>query len=161
MLIDFQQALAEITASPALCLAVRRDPALLEQRYRLKARERSQVVGVANHPSMECTCSLYRANRLAPLARNLPTTLADLADPLTPLLTQYWDAHPWPLRYGALESERFCRWLEQQEDQLGLSAAVRQGWRLEQGALRERMRAFLEASGLAIPHAGVALGGTR
>ena len=111
MLIDFQQALAEITASPALCLAVRRDPALLEQRYRLNARERSQVVGVANHPSMECTCSLYRANRLAPLARNLPTTLADLADPLTPLLTQYWDAHPWPLRYGALESERFCRWL--------------------------------------------------
>ena len=161
MLIDFQQALAEITASPALCLAVRRDPALLEQRYRLNARERSQVVGVANHPSMECTCSLYRANRLAPLARNLPTTLADLADPLTPLLTPYWDAHPWPLRYGALESERFCRWLEQQEDRLGLSAAVRQSWRLEQRALRMRMRAFLEASGLAIPNAGVALGRTR
>lgn len=161
MLIDFQQALAEITASPALCLAVRRDPAVLEKRYRLNARERSQVIGVANHPSMECTCSLYRANRLAPLARNLPTTLADLAGQLTPLLTQYWDAHPWPLRYGALESERFCRWLEQQEDQLGLSAAVRQGWRLEQGALRERMRAFLEASGLAIPHAGVAVGRTR
>ena len=161
MLIDFQQALAEITASPALCLAVRRDPAVLDQRYRLNGRERSQVIGVANHPSMECTCSLYRANRLAPLARNLPTTLAALAGNLTPLLTHYWEAQPWPLRYGALESERFCRWLEQQEDQLGLSAAVRQGWRLEQRALRQRMRDFLEASGLAIPHAGVADGRTR
>ena len=76
MLIAFQQALAEITASPALCLAVRRDPAVLEQRYRLTPRERSQVIGVANHPSMECTCSLYRANRLAPLARNLRRWLA-------------------------------------------------------------------------------------
>lgn len=154
MLIDFQQALAEITASPALCLAVRRDPALLEQRYRLNARERAQVIGVANHPAMECTCSLYRANRLAPLARNLPTTLAALAERLTPLLTQYWDAHPWPLRYGALETERFCRWLEQQEDPMGLDPALRRSWRVEHQGLRERMRAFLQASGIAIANRG-------
>ncbi|MFN6131536.1 MAG: hypothetical protein ACK46L_01275, partial [Synechococcaceae cyanobacterium] len=72
MLSDFQQALAEITASPRLCVAVRRNPALLAERYQLSERERRQVLATANHPSMECTCSLYRANRLAPLVRNLP-----------------------------------------------------------------------------------------
>lgn len=161
MLIAFQQALAEITASPALCLAVRRDPAVLEQRYQLTPRERSQVIGVANHPSMECTCSLYRANRLAPLARNLPITLGALADQLTPLLSQYWDAHPWPLRYGALESERFCRWLEQQEERLELGEALRQSWRLELEELEERMGAFLEASGIAKPRSAQVAGPTR
>ena len=39
MLIEFQQALADLTASPELCISVRRDPALLHQRYELTQRE--------------------------------------------------------------------------------------------------------------------------
>lgn len=39
MLIDCQQALAEITASPALCLTVRRDPGWVGQHDRLNDRE--------------------------------------------------------------------------------------------------------------------------
>ena len=112
MLSDFQQALAELTASPRLCLAVRRNAAVLRERYELSEREQRQVLAMAQHPAMECACSLYRANRLAPLFRNLPRTLEAFGERLEPILNAYWQAHPWPYRYGYLESERFCQWLE-------------------------------------------------
>ena len=112
MLSDFQQALAELTASPRLCLAVRRNAAVLRERYALSEREQRQVLAMAQHPAMECACGLYRANRLAPLFRNLPRTLEALGERLEPILNAYWESHPWPYRYGYLESERFCQWLE-------------------------------------------------
>lgn len=151
MLSDFQQALAEITASPRLCVAVRRNPALLAERYQLSERERRQVLATANHPSMECTCSLYRANRLAPLVRNLPRTIAALTERLEPVLNDYWEAHPWPHRYGYLESERFCRWLEPLTHASTAPATLRQSWHDDRRELRERVALFLADSGLPEP----------
>jgi hypothetical protein len=151
MLSDFQQALAEITASPRLCVAVRRNPALLADRYRLSDRERRQVLATANHPSMECTCSLYRANRLAPLVRNLPRTIAALTERLEPVLNDYWEAHPWPYRYGYLESERFCRWLEPLTADPAAPAGLRESWQGDRRDLRERVGHFLADSGIPVP----------
>ena len=151
MLNDFQQALAEITASPRLCVAVRRNPELLAERYQLSERERRQVLATVHHPSMECTCSLYRANRLAPLVRNLPRTIAALTERLEPVLNDYWEAHPWPHRYGYLESERFCRWLEPLTTDPAAPAGLRQSWQGDRQDLRERVGHFLADSGLPLP----------
>jgi hypothetical protein len=151
MLNDFQQALAEITASPRLCVAVRRNPELLAERYQLSEREQRQVLATANHPSMECTCSLYRANRLAPLVRNLPRTIAALTERLEPVLNDYWEAHPWPHRYGYLESERFCRWLEPLTADPAAPAGLRESWQGDRRDLRERVGLFLADSAIPLP----------
>lgn len=151
MLSDFQQALAEITASPRLCVAVRRDPALLAERYSLSDRERRQVLAMANHPSMECSCSLYRANRIEPLVRNLPRTIACLTERLESVLNDYWESHPWPYRYGYLESERFCRWLEPLTRASTAPATLRQSWHDDRQVLRQRLELFLADSGLPLP----------
>ena len=151
MLNDFQQALAEITASPRLCVAVRRNPELLAERYQLSEREQRQVLATANHPSMECTCSLYRANRLAPLVRNLPRTIAALTERLEPVLNDYWEAHPWPHRYGSLESERFCRWLEPLTADPAAPAGLRESWQGDRRDLRERVGLFLADSAIPLP----------
>jgi hypothetical protein len=151
MLSDFQQALAEITASPRFCLAVRRNASLLRERYQLSERERRQVLAMAQHPAMECACSLYRANRLAPLFRNLPGTLEALHDRLESTLNDYWEAHPWPHRYGYLESERFCRWLEPLTADPAAPAGLRESWQGDRRDLRERVGHFLADSGIFVP----------
>ncbi|MFN9645347.1 MAG: hypothetical protein ACK6BG_09590 [Cyanobacteriota bacterium] len=151
MLSDFQQALAEITASPDLCRSVRGNPAVLEERYQLTPRETRQVLAVARHPAMACACRLYRANRLAPLARNLPRTIATLAERLEPTLNAYWAAHPWPYRYGYLESERFCGWLETRLATDPAPEGLLESWRIDRRDLRGRLGLFLADSGIPDP----------
>ena len=151
MLSDFQQALAEITASPRFCQEVRRNASLLRERYQLSERERRQVLAMAQHPAMECACSLYRANRLAPLFRNLPRTLEALRDRLEATLNDYWQAHPWPYRYGYLESERFCHWLEPFATACHAPAELAQSWQAERRALRGRVSHVLADSGIPVP----------
>ena len=70
MLAEFQQALADLIASPALCIEARRNPDLLRERYQLTELEAKRPQGVVSHPGMQGNCILYRANRLAPLALN-------------------------------------------------------------------------------------------
>ena len=43
---------------------------------------------------MECACIVYRANRLAPLALNLPRTCRALGPALRDIATDYWAAYP-------------------------------------------------------------------
>jgi hypothetical protein len=74
MLVEFQQVLADLTASPELCIRVREDPSLLHDRYELSEREWYRLVGIVRHPGMASACMVYRANRLAPLALNIPQT---------------------------------------------------------------------------------------
>lgn len=114
MLIEFQQALADLVASPALCREVRENPALLADRYRLNEREHAQLVGVVRHRGMECTCMLYRANRLAPLALNLPQVCRALGDELKAVLDDYWAAYPKTNVHFIVESHRFCEFLQQE-----------------------------------------------
>ena len=112
MLIEFQQALADLTASPELCISVRRDPALLHQRYELTQREWLRLVGIVRHPGMACACTVYRANRLAPLAMNLPQTCRALGKELRAVASEYWAAFPEGNVHFFIETDRFCRFLE-------------------------------------------------
>jgi hypothetical protein len=111
MLADFQQALADLTASPALCSAARQDTSILRGRYVLTDREFRRLVGIAEHPGMESACIVYRANRLAPLAMNVPDTCHALGPELRPVVEAFWDASPETNVHFFIETDRFCRFL--------------------------------------------------
>lgn len=111
MLVEFQQALADLTADPALCLAVRHDAGLLQAHYALSPRETARLLAIVNHPGMSAACTVYRMNRLSPLAMNLRDTLHALGPQLGPTLSAYWRAHPRGHPHFQLESERFCQFL--------------------------------------------------
>jgi hypothetical protein len=112
MLIEFQQAFADLVASPQLCINVRAQPELLRQQYQLSDQEFRQLVAVVNHPGMECNCMLYRANRLAPLALNLPELCKALGKDLPQTLSRYWATYRNGDSHFLLESQRFCEFVE-------------------------------------------------
>lgn len=49
---DFQQAPADLTASPELCIRERIDPDVLREKYRLTEREWVRLVGIVQHRGM-------------------------------------------------------------------------------------------------------------
>jgi hypothetical protein len=108
MLVEFQQAFADMVASPELSFKVRANPSLLRERYQLSDQEWRQLVGIVNSKGMDCNCMLYRANRLVPLALNLPELCKLMADDLRSTLTLYWTRHPNSDGNFLLESSRFC-----------------------------------------------------
>ena len=122
MLVDFQKALADLTASPALCREVRRRPETLRDRYALTDKEWRRLVGIAASKGMEANCMLYRANRLAPVALNLPETCEAIRDDLNRLISAYWESVPTTDVHFLVEADRFCRFLH---DQTGLSYDAR------------------------------------
>ena len=112
MLVEFQQALADLTASPELCTHIRHDPSILSQRYELTERERRRLVGIVGDSGMACACMVYRANRLAPLALNIPQTCRALGKELRPLVSEYWAIFPEGNVHFFIETDRFCRFLK-------------------------------------------------
>ena len=116
MLVDFQRALADLTASPALCREVRRAPQTLRERYDLTDKEWRRLTGIVASKGMEANCMLYRANRLAPVALNLPETCEAIRDDLNRLISAYWESEPTTDVHFLVEADRFCRFLESQAD---------------------------------------------
>ena len=114
MLVNFQIALAELTASPDLCREVRAAPATLRERYELTDKEWRRLVGIVASRGMEANCMLYRANRLAPVALNLPATCKALGANLNPIICAYWDSEPTTDVHFLVEADRFCRFLRDQ-----------------------------------------------
>jgi hypothetical protein len=112
MLADFQQALADLTGSPELCLCVRRDPSILREKYELTEREWRRLVKIVRHRGMECACIVYRANRLAPLALNIPRTCKALGQELRDVVSEFWAEHPETNVHFFVETDRFCRFLK-------------------------------------------------
>ena len=112
MLIEFQQAFADLIASPELCLEVRREPTVLNERYQLSEREWLRLVAIVNEHGMSCNCTLYRANRLTPIALNLREVCNALGGQLASLLQEYWSMHPGMNAHFLLESYDFCRFLK-------------------------------------------------
>lgn len=107
---QFQQALADLVASPEQCRAARIEPEILEQ-YGLTQRERDRILAMVRHPGMSFNCSLYRANRLTPIARSLPETCLRLGDRLRPEMEAFWKVAPeFELQFRT-EAERFARFL--------------------------------------------------
>jgi hypothetical protein len=113
MLADFQQALADLTASPDMCISVRRNPRELRERYDLTDREWRRLTAIVGHPGMACACIVYRANRLAPLAMNIPATCKALGSHLRGVVDEFWRAYPESNVHFYIETERFCCFLEE------------------------------------------------
>jgi hypothetical protein len=107
----FQMAIADLAASPALCRTVRVDPDVLRARYELSPKEWRQLSAVAASRGMEANCMLYRANRLAPVALNMPDTCTALGTELNRLISLYWDSEPITNVHFLVEADRFCRFL--------------------------------------------------
>jgi hypothetical protein len=121
-LAQFQAALADLTASPDLVRQVREQPGVLAERYDLTPREVRRLAGVAASPGMEANCMLYRANRLAPVALNLPETCTALGDDLNRLISAYWAAQPTTDVHFLIEADRFACFLGARLDSLSLEA---------------------------------------
>lgn len=113
MLADFQQALADLTASPGLCNRARSDPTILDRQYQLTRREWARLVGIVRHRGMTCNCIVYRANRLAPLALNIPRTCKALGPQLRAVVDEFWSAFPETNVHFYVETTRFCDFLRQ------------------------------------------------
>ena len=111
MLVEFQQALADLVASPDLCREVRANPEQLRQQYDLSLREYERLVTMVNQKAMVCNCMLYRANRLAPIAMNLPNSCRMLGPRLGPLLSEYASLYPNTNVHFYMECDRFCKFI--------------------------------------------------
>ena len=111
MLAEFQQALVDLTAAPARCAELRRDPAPLRGDYDLTDREYDRLVAMLRHPGMRCGCVVYRANRLAPLVMNAPDTCRSLGPALRPYVDAFWEANPEANVHFYIETDRFCRFM--------------------------------------------------
>jgi hypothetical protein len=111
MLAEFQQALADLTASPELCVRARSEPSLLRVKYELTEREWNRLVAIVQHRGMACACIVYRANRLAPLALNIPRTCKALGSNLRAVVSEFWTAFPETNVHFFVETDRFCSFL--------------------------------------------------
>jgi hypothetical protein len=143
-LAQFQRALTDLTASPALCRAVRRDVTLLEQLYVLSPLEQDRLADIAASNGMEANCMIYRANRLAPVALNCPELCAALGDDLNRLISAYWYAEPTTNVHFLVETERFCCFLEERND---LPARARKALAREHAKVRDRLAATAALAG--------------
>jgi hypothetical protein len=146
MLGAFQSALAELTASPALCRAVRADPGLLTARFDLTPREADRLRGIVGSKGMEANCILYRANRLAPVALNCPDLCRAMgADLLEEAFTAYWEAERRTDVHFLVETDRFCRFLSRRRD---LPDGVRAPLEREHAVVAARLAASRSQAGM-------------
>jgi hypothetical protein len=147
MLADFQQALADMAASPQLCQVVRRKPDTLWHRYSLSAMEHRRLVEMVNSPGMSQDCALYRANRFAPIALNLPEVCRALGAELRGMVDEYWKAYPCADSNSLLECDRFCRFLRAKKlTGWTMRRNVRQAFHREQNELRLRLATSITAA---------------
>ena len=138
MLAAFQRALADLTASPALCRAAREDPALLAGRYQLTEKEARRLNDIARSKGMEANCILYRANRLVPIALNCPQLCERLGEDLKRLVSLYWESEPTTNVHFLFEADRFCRFLADRDD---LPAGAAELLEREHSVVAERLAA--------------------
>src|SRR5512141_2663341 len=137
-------ALADLTASPALCREVRAAPEVLRSRYKLTDKEWRNLAGIAASKGMEANCMLYRANRLAPVALNLPETCEAIRDDLNRLISAYWESEPTTDVNFLVEAERFCCFLQGQP---GISPQARAALAREHAIVAAKVAASRSMAG--------------
>lgn len=121
---QFQKAFSELTASPDLVRSVRSDPDILRELYELTELERRRLAAIVNQPGMECNCILYKSNRLAPIAINLPDLCKELDGDLRALLSEFWTENAQLSTNFWVESYEFCEFVRGQVLKGSVSAAV-------------------------------------
>jgi hypothetical protein len=110
--VDYQRALSDLIADPALCLDARRDAEGALAPYDLTPREKRRLAGIVHQKGMSVCCTLYRMNRLTPLATLLPLTCQLLGDErFFELATQFWRLRRTEMQYSS-ETEAFRDYLE-------------------------------------------------
>ena len=87
----FQQAMCDLVASPDLCLTLVQSPDEVLGRYDLSDRDRKRLAAVVQQPGMLVNCSLYRANRLAPIVNLIPHTCFLLGNALLDEASEFWE----------------------------------------------------------------------
>lgn len=117
----FQRAFADLAGSPALCLAVRRNPAALEG-YALTERERRRLAEAAGQRGMDAQCSMYRVTRIAALNSIVPLSLAALKPHLRELVDAYWARNPVHELRFVIETQRFLDFLAAEPGLLSAAA---------------------------------------
>src|SRR5688572_26897403 len=120
---QFQRALADLIASPRLCLTARAEPDSVFNQYDLSARERQRLLNIAGQKGMSTSCSLYRHNRVTPIYTLLHFSCLLLGEDLEAELDAYWASTEFTDFQFRLEIARFAQFLRR---------------RLHQGALRDR-----------------------
>jgi hypothetical protein len=109
-LASFQRALADLAASPALCLAARRDPGVFD-RYQPTPRERRRLEDVVRQRGMSTHCTLYRVHRITPLYTMLGCTCFLLGERLLGLVEAFWAEQPESDLQHLPEVDRFADFL--------------------------------------------------
>lgn len=108
---DFQRALSDLIARPEVCSQVREGDKKWLDGYALTLRERRRLEDVARQRGMATCCTLYRANRLAPLWTLLPHTCLILGADLARETHLFWELSPANEMRVYEETERFARFL--------------------------------------------------
>jgi hypothetical protein len=117
---------------------------MLRDAYNLTDREWRRLVSVVSSKGMEANCVLYRANRLAPVALNLPDTCKALGDDLSQLISAYWEVEPITDVHFLVEADRFCRFLESKS---GLSVAIVSALQREHAVVAGKLAASYTVAG--------------
>ena len=108
----FQQALGQLIADRTFCQAVRDDASVALVDRDLSPRETRRLTSMAGARGMMASGALYRLNRLTPLRRCLPRTLAALAPTLPTLIDAFWRAYPETRLQFEEEATRFASFVE-------------------------------------------------
>ena len=116
---DFQRALSGLIACPDTCSKMRDGDETWLDNYVLSSLERRRLGDVARQRGMAVCCTLYRANRLAPLWTLLPHTCLILGADLARETHLFWQTSPANEMRVYEESERFARFLR---ERLGFGA---------------------------------------
>jgi len=112
MLAHFQQALADLVASPSRCQEIRDGDQRALHDYELTSVEVDRLVTIAGHRGMAANCTVYRSNRLTPIVINLPDTCAALGKHFREVVDQFWAEHPTEhFVHFLVESDRFARFV--------------------------------------------------
>ena len=138
---SFQQAVGDLVASPRRCIELRQDTSLLDA-YVLDDRERRRLLAMVENAGMSHNCTLYRANRLTPIARSLPRTCVLLGSRLAAELEDFWEAAPDSELQFKREAERFGEFLlqrlhEEKEIDAAVGAELREELRLLEAKFSE------------------------
>ena len=110
---DFQRALSDLIARPETCSKLREGDETWLDGYALSPLERKRLEAIASQRGMEACCTLYRANRLAPLWTLLPHTCRTLGPDLAREAHRFWQVSPANEMRVYEEAERFARFLRE------------------------------------------------
>jgi hypothetical protein len=109
---SFYRAVAAMVSDPEVVHRVRHGDDRCLAGFGLSPLEHERVEKMARQGAMEVLCSLYRANRLTPLVRTVPTVVDALGDRLGETVTEFWTSTPRVDMQWRTEAVAFCDFVE-------------------------------------------------